>query len=224
MLLDVAGLEFEEATGGWGASGWQAVLLVESHLLPLLTEGMRERIKVPLLDVARRRGFPPADHLDVREVLPEIGPDWREQFAQRTTARPSNQARRERAAPTTLIEDGLALASKEERIVYLALKDIQVAVPEDKTIAIAPLPGVRLRAGHTWTPDITVFGNGRVMIFEVDGPHHRNSRRYADDRNRDLQWQRCGVAVVRLPVEDLADREQLTERLKEELRRYLWPR
>ncbi|MFF1908284.1 hypothetical protein [Kitasatospora sp. NPDC058218] len=223
LLLDITNLEFEQVEG-WGGAGLQVVLLAESHIVSLFTEDMYERIKEPLLEVARRRGFQNAHHLVIREALPEIGPDWRDQFAQRATARPSNQARRERAAPTVLTEDGLALASQEERIVYLALKDIQAGIPEDKTIAIAPLPGVRLRAGHTWTPDITVFGNGRVMIFEVDGPHHRNTRRYADDRNRDLQWQRCGVPVVRLPVEDLADQKQLTERLKEELRRHLWPR
>ncbi len=226
LLLDVTGLELERIGNSWtdAKTGLRVVLLVESHLVPRFTDDMYERIKDSLLDVASRRGYQDVDYLEIREALPEIGPDWREQFAQQASARPSNQARRERAAPNVLTEDGLALASEEERTVYLALKDIQAAIPEDKTIAIAPLPGVRLRAGHTWTPDITVFGNGRVMIFEIDGPHHRNNRRYADDRNRDLQWQRCGVAVVRLPVEDLADRGQLTERLKEELRRHLWPR
>ncbi|MEV6703100.1 SUKH-4 family immunity protein [Streptomyces sp. NPDC051453] len=39
-----------------------------------------------------------------------------------------------------------------------------------------------------------------------------------------LQWQRCGIQVVRLPVEDLRQGEQLTNRLKEELLRHLWPR
>ncbi|MEW1914476.1 hypothetical protein AB0442_39860 [Kitasatospora sp. NPDC085895] len=83
---------------------------------------------------------------------------------------------------------------------------------------------MRLRAGHTWTPDIAVLGNGRVVIFEVDGPHHRRSRRHADDRNHDLQWQRCGVPVVRLPIEDLADHVQLVKRLREELLCHLWSR
>jgi len=46
-------------------------------------------------------------------------------------------------------------------------------------------------------------------------------RRYADDRNRDLQWQRCGVPVVRLAVEDLRDDNALTARLNEEILRHL---
>lgn len=224
LLLDVTDLEFEQMQGGWGSSSQTVVLLIESHLMPLFTDEIYERIKDSLLEVARRRGIQNAHHLEIREILPEVGPDWRAQFAARASARPTNQARRERMAPSVLTEDDLALASQEERIVYLALKGIQAAIPEEKTIAIAPLPGVRLRAGHTWTPDITVFGNGRVVVFEVDGPHHRDGRRYADDRNRDLQWQRCGVAVVRLSVEDLTNREQLIQRLKEELRRHLWPR
>ena len=46
-------------------------------------------------------------------------------------------------------------------------------------------------------------------------------RRYADDRNRDLQWQRCGIPVVRLAVEDLHDDNALTARLNEEILRHL---
>ena len=65
------------------------------------------------------------------------------------------------------------------------------------------------------------MGRGRVLILEIDGPHHRSQRRYADDRNRDLQWQRCGVPVVRLPVEDLQDGAVLVARLREEIQRNL---
>lgn len=36
------------------------------------------------------------------------------------------------------------------------------------------------------------------MIVEIDGPHHRATTRRADDANRDLQWRRCGIDVVRL--------------------------
>lgn len=53
------------------------------------------------------------------------------------------------------------------------------------------------------------------MVIEVDGPHHRALVRRADDGNRDLQWNRCGVPVVRLPVEDLADDKKLDDRLAE---------
>ena len=65
------------------------------------------------------------------------------------------------------------------------------------------------------------MGRGRVLIVEIDGPHHRSQRRYVDDRNRDLQWQRCGVPVVRLAVEDLQDGDALVTRLREEILRHL---
>lgn len=52
-------------------------------------------------------------------------------------------------------------------------------------------------------------------------PNNRGPRRYVDDRNRDLQWQRCGVPVVRLAVEDLHDDTALSTRLQEEVLRHL---
>ena len=84
-----------------------------------------------------------------------------------------------------------------------------------------PLPGARLRAGHTWSPDFIVTGRERVVVIEVDGPYHRTITRRADDGNRDLQWRCCGVPVVRLPVEDLKVDKELDDRLAEELRRHL---
>jgi very-short-patch-repair endonuclease len=56
---------------------------------------------------------------------------------------------------------------------------------------------------------------------EIDGPRHRSPRRYVDDRNRDLQWERCGVPVVRLAVEDLQNGDALVTRLREEVVRHL---
>jgi hypothetical protein len=105
--------------------------------------------------------------------------------------------------------------------VYRALKRLQARFPEHDTIAIAPLSGVRLRSGNTWSPDVPVTGRGRVLVVETDGPHHRGPRRYVDDRNRDLQWQRCGVPVVRLAVEDLHEDTALSTRLHEEVLRHL---
>lgn len=106
----------------------------------------------------------------------------------------------------------------QENVAYVRPRP---ALPEDDTIAIAPLPGVRLRSGNTWSPDVLVIGRGRALVIETDGPHHRSPRRYVDDRNRDLQWQRCGIPVVRLAVEDLGDDTVLTARLREEIQRHL---
>lgn len=195
---------------------------VDEHLIARYTDEVRERIAATLSYVAERNGEADVAYVQVRAALPEVDENWRDTYAERLTATPpTNQARRERDLPSYPVVDGLTFGSDEERRVYAALKRLQADFPEAETIALVPLPGVRLRAGHTWSPDIIVVGHGRAMVVEVDGPHHRNDRRYADDRNRDLQWQRCGVAVVRLSVEDLDDDAALERRLKEEILRHL---
>lgn len=172
--------------------------------------------------VAERNGQLNVGNVEVRLALPEVDGDWRAYHAERLSReRPINQARRESGRATHPVEDGLTFGSREEVLVYQSLKRLQTRFPEDNTIAIAPLPAVRLRSGNTWSPDVLVTGRGRAMVIETDGPHHRNTRRYVDDRNRDLQWQRCGVPVVRLAVEDLADNNALDARLLEEIRRHL---
>lgn len=200
-----------------------ALFDVDEHLLMRFTEEICQRIAETLSYVADRNGEPDVAYVRVQPALPEVDGDWRTSYADRLAReRPSNQARREVGMSKHPAEDGLTFGSAEELQVYQALKRLQSDLfQEDRTIAIVPLPGVRLRSGHTWSPDVMVLGQGRVVIFETDGPHHRNSRRYADDRNRDLQWQRCGVPVVRLPVEDLKDTADLEARLLEEIRRHL---
>ncbi|MEU1940515.1 hypothetical protein ACH49O_41195 [Streptomyces coeruleorubidus] len=230
LLADATYLDFENTDDSYRTSSgthvyvMAAVLYVDHHLVSAFTGEVRERIAPVLIDVALGNGYTAIDRMYIKQVLPTVSKGWRDSLKERAQERPTNQARRERLAPNHPVEDGLALGSRQEHEVYLALKQIQATTPPDRTIAIAPLPGVRLQAGHTWTPDTIVLGNGRAVVFEVDGPHHRDRRRYADDRNRDLQWQRCGIQVVRLPVEDLQQGEQLTNRLKEELSRHLWPR
>lgn len=200
----------------------EAVLDVEEHLVARFTDEICQRIAEVLRYVGDRHGIEHIGSVRPRLALPEIGDDWRETLAARLTAeRPSNQARRERVLPNHRVEDGLALDNEGELRLYRALKRLQARFPVEDTIAIAPLPGVRLREGHTWTPDVLVMGNGRALVIEVDGPRHRDQRRYAADRNRDLQFGRCGIPVVRLPVEDLDDVTALDRRLAEELRRHL---
>jgi hypothetical protein len=199
----------------------EAVLDVDDHLVPRFTEEVCQRIAGTLSYVAERNGVQDVASVRARPALPEVSGDWRTAYAARLASdRPSNQARRESGGGHP-VEDGLTFGSAEELRVYRALKSLQKSFPEERTISIAPLPGVRLRALHTWSPDVLVMGGGRVLILEIDGPHHRSERRYADDRNRDLQWQRCGVPVVRLPVEDLQDDAALVNRLREEIQRHL---
>ncbi|WP_164465838.1 hypothetical protein [Actinoplanes teichomyceticus] len=197
-----------------------AVLDVDDHLVERFTEEIRQRIANTLKYVAERNSRPDVTSVRVRPALPVIEGDWRTSYAQRLE-RPTNQARRESGAANHPVQDGLTFGSKEELRVYQALSQLQAAMPEHDAIAIAPLPGVRLRSGNTWSPDLLVLGRGSAVIVETDGPHHRNQRRYVDDRNRDLQWQRAGIPVVRLAVEDLGTDDELKRRLVEELRRHL---
>ena len=200
----------------------EALLDVDEHLMPRFTDDVCKRVAATLGYVAERNGQENVAYVRPRPALPEVDRDWREAFAARLSSeRPSNQARRESGLASRPVEDGLTLGSSGELRVYRALKALQARFPEDDTIAIAPLPGVRLRSGNTWSPDVLVTGRGRALVIETDGPHHRSPRRYVDDRNRDLQWQRCGVPVVRLAVEDLEDETALTARLREEIQRHL---
>lgn len=211
--------------GLWGTETiylQEAILDVDDHLVSRFTEGVCQRIAETLGYVAERNGVWDVAYVRARPALPEVAGDWRSSYAARLASdRPSNQGRRESATGGHPVEDGLTFGSAGELAVYRALKSLQESFPAEKTISIAPIPGVRLRAGHTWSPDVLVMGGGRVLILEIDGPHHRSQRRYADDRNRDLQWQRCGVPVVRLAVEDLRDGAALVTRLREEIRRHL---
>ena len=199
-----------------------AVLDVDEHLVSRFTEEVCGRVAATLSYVADRNGEENVAYVRARPALPDVEDDWRATYAARLASdRPSNQARREAAGAAHPVEDGLIFGSAEELRVYRALKHLQARFPAEDTIAIAPLPSVRLRSGNTWSPDLLVTGRGRVLIVETDGPHHRSPRRYVDDRNRDLQWQRCGVPVVRLAVEDLHDDAALTARLREEVLRHL---
>jgi hypothetical protein len=199
-----------------------AVLDVDDHLVSRFTEEVCQRIAETLSYVAERNGEENVAYVRPRPALPEADDDWRTAYAARLASdRPSNQARRESVGGAHPVEDGLTFGSAEELRVYRALKRLQARFPQEDTISIAPLPGVRLRTGNTWSPDVLVMGRGRVLIVEIDGSHHRGPRRYVDDRNRDLQWQRCGVPVVRLAVEDLHDDAALGTRLHEEVLRHL---
>jgi hypothetical protein len=232
LLIDVQSVEFgttdEEAHREYDGRYYMtyyhrtAVLDVDDHLVPRFTAEVQDRVLETLSYVAERSEVPHVKYIKVRPTLPQVDENWRETYAARLDAdQPTNQARRERGIAQYPAEDGLTFGSAEELRVYRALRHLQARMPEDDTFAIVPLPGARLRAGHTWSPDFIVTGRGRAVVIEVDGPHHRTVLRRADDGNRDLQWRRCGIPVVRLPVEDLKDEQELDARLTEELRRHL---
>ncbi|GAA2458956.1 hypothetical protein GCM10010191_93800 [Actinomadura vinacea] len=239
LLIDVHSmtLEFTEEIAATTHESWGdgpewtrhtyhrvALLDVDEHIIPRFTDEVCERIIGVLSYVADRNNESYVSYVKPRAALPEIDVDWRTSLASQIAAeQATNQARRERRGVNRSVEDDLTFGSTEELRVYQALKHLQSLSRPERTIALAPLPGVYLREGHTWTPDLLVMGGGRLMVVEVDGPHHRAIRRRADDRNRDLQWERCGVHVVRLPVEDLRDDQELEKRLTEEIKRHLYP-
>ena len=209
------GPAIERSTAG------QLVLDVDEHLVSRFTEEVCQRIATTLSYVAERNGEENVTYVRPGLRCPRskmTGAPHRRPARQRSPKQPGPTRVRRGRAPCRGRAD---VRQRQELRVYRALKDLQARFPEHDTIAIAPLPSVRLRSGNTWSPDVLVTGRGRVLIVETDGPHHRGPRRYVDDRNRDLQWQRCGVPVVRLAVEDLHDDAVLSARLHEEVLRHL---
>jgi hypothetical protein len=235
LLIDVRTMEFvntDEVAYTYRDAVWgemthtvylqTAMLDVDDHLVSRFADSICERIAETLVYVAERNNVPDVKYVGARPALPDVDKEWRQTYAARLSAeRPTNQARRERGLAQHPTQDGLTFGSTEELRVYRSLRRLQDRAAQEDTIAIIPLPGARLRPNHTWSPDFLVAGRGRALVIEVDGPHHRTVLRRADDGNRDLQWRRCGVPVVRLPVEDLKDDAALDARIGEELRRHL---
>jgi hypothetical protein len=154
-----------------------------------------------------------------REILPDVGPEWRENLRQQLSGgkKPTNQARRVRTEPSRPREDGLSFTNGGELKVYQALKLLQDTLPRDKTIGIFPLAGGRI-PGHTWEPDVLVTYKNRAGVLEIDGPDH-NLRR-ALDVTRDHLLYDAGVAFVdRIPVEALSDPKELGAALTRFIRR-----
>jgi hypothetical protein len=195
---------------------------VEPYLRPRFTLQVLERILPVMRSLAQRTYLPVPEFLDTRFALPNIdAKTWRESLRQQYASdNVTNSARKERLNPQSPVTDGLTFTNAEELAVYEALIRLQAATVEDRTFAISPLPGTRIRAGNVWTPDFLLIGNGRAMLIEVDGPHHANGHRRADDDMRDAQWRRCGVQVRRVPVEyTRAERaSELTAWLKVEVK------
>ncbi len=197
------------------------MLDVEDHLVERFTPEVLDAIAEVFGYVASRQGQDNVRFAQARPVVRRIDGSWRDVLSASLDGAVSNQARHERGHDSKPVADDLTFGSAEELRLYESLKRFQRRASEDDTIAIVPSAGVRLRAGHTWTPDFVVIGRGRAVVFEVDGPHHRRVKRFADDKNRDLQWLRCGIQTVRLTVEDMKDDEELDGRVREELRRHV---
>ncbi|MEV4060856.1 hypothetical protein [Nonomuraea dietziae] len=190
----------------WTAATYEAVLTVDPALVLEFTPAVTELIWRHLGTVLKRLQREDVRSLVVEAALlplPSVPQNWRQVAA---TPAATNQARRERAGgegyPTL---DGLVCSSRAELVVYQILCEIQRDSPLQRSIAILPLPSAKLRDAGVRSPDFTILGNGRAVIFEVDGPHHYGRTRKADDENRDRHWSRCGVRTIRIAHEHTND-------------------
>lgn len=210
----------------WTEKTYDATLLVDPVVLGEFTPEVRERIWPKVEAVLIGRGRHDVTALAVERGVapsPEIAPDWRARAAQGPLGiEPSNQARNERAKGGYPERDKLVFGSFAERALYDALVTLQHECPVERTFAIAPSAGVKLRDAGVKTPDFLVIGNGRAVVIEMDGPHHYTTSRKADDATRDRHWSRCDVYTVRIVSEQTEDAPALVRLLREELRRRLW--
>ncbi|RZT17470.1 hypothetical protein EV649_5016 [Kribbella sp. VKM Ac-2569] len=216
LLEDVQGLGIESEDRGvteedgfgpvgsvWPRNSNVYYLDVEPYLRPRFTPEVMDRILPVIRSLAQRTHLPVVEFLDARLALPNIDTkNWRETLRQQYASPDvTNSARKERLAAESPVVDGLTFTNTAELAVYEALVRLQATTAEDRTFAISPLPGTRIRAGNVWVPDFLLAGNGRAMLIEVDGPHHAKGHRRADDDMRDAQWRRCGLQTRRVPVE-----------------------
>lgn len=222
LLTDV---EDVELVPGNRFGDWQeAVLIVPPYLVPRFTKEVTSLIQPVFEHVAGRHGLE-IGGITAAPALPDTSGNWRQVLQERLAGgAASNQASRTRAkgAVPALSRDGFVFDSREEVLVYEALKRAQAALPEDSTISVFPLPMGRVGVGNAWTPDFLVTVAGRVGIIEVDGPHHRG--RFGADSTRDRHWRNSGIVhIERILVEETsadADLDALVRQFLTRLREY----
>lgn len=148
------------------------------------------------------------EDVSVREVIPRVGANWREQLARELKGgSQSNHARKVRLEPRHPTEDGLHFTNEWEHRVYQVLKERQVTLPDNETIGIMPLGGMRVR-GHTFEPDLLVTYRGHAGVIEIDGPQHKG--RASADRSRERLLRHAGLKYIdRLDVEETTSRAEV---------------
>ncbi|MFJ6530360.1 hypothetical protein ACIQMZ_34530 [Streptomyces longwoodensis] len=131
LLADV---EDVELVPGNRFGDWQdAVLIVPPYLVPRFTETVTAAIQPVFEHVAGRHGLE-IGGVTAAPALPDIGDDWRRVLQERLAKEAaSNQASRTRGKGVApgLSREGFVFDSREEVLVYEALKRAQAALPED---------------------------------------------------------------------------------------------
>lgn len=191
----------------FGQYSYKAQLEVEPHLFSRFTDEVVERIADAMNSVLARDPNQRVGHVQIVPTIPAVSVDWRKQLRSATGPQPSNQARKPRLEPQHPTEDGLHFTNQWEHGVYKVLKEQQLGLPDNETIGILPLGGMRVR-GHTFEPDILVTYRGRAGVIEIDGPHHKG--RASNDKSRERLLRHAGVHYVdRLDVRDTTTRSEV---------------
>ncbi|MGW2079600.1 hypothetical protein ACWCOW_22130 [Streptomyces sp. NPDC001939] len=99
------------------------------------------------------------------------------------------------------MEDQLHFTNRWELEVYQVLKKRQATLPDNETIGIMPLGGIRVRH-RVLEPDLLTTYRGYAGVIEIDGPHHKGHA--GIDHSRTRQLLHAGVKVVdRLNVQEV---------------------
>ncbi|MFF3410656.1 DUF559 domain-containing protein [Streptomyces sp. NPDC002742] len=200
LIADVTSLEVRLWNTQFDEEGYRIVLMVQPHLYPRYDEAALKGIERAMGMVLGPAGKD-IDEFHVRPEIPRLAARWREQVKTANGPKPSNQGRKVRLEPDHRVEDQLYFTNQYELELYQTLKKRQASLPDNETIGIMPLGGMRVRR-RVLEPDFLITYRGRVAVIELDGPHHRD--RAASDHSRDRQLRHAGVAFVeRLNVEEV---------------------
>lgn len=200
LLADVVTLRLTHTDTDWDIAYYEASLEVEPHLVSRFTKDVNAVVlqameEVTSIDVKRE-----ISEVRARPLIPRVSEDWRKHLKAESGPKQSNQARRVRLEPDHPFVDGLHLTNEWEYGVYLRLKERQAKLPDNETIGIIPLPGMRV-LGHNCEPDFLITYKGQAGVIEVDGPHHKD--RASADKSRERLLRNAGIKYIdRLDVRD----------------------
>lgn len=206
MIADVSSVEVRLWDTDYNQEGYRIVLVVEPGLYPTYHDDVLDEIAGVVREVLWGSGKSISE-LVARPSIPRLGPDWRRQIKNADGPKPSNQGRKVQLEPSHPVEDQLRFTNEWELDVYRVLRERQHALPDNETIGIMPLGGMRVR-GWTFEPDLLITYRGYAGVIEIDGPQHKGHA--GRDHSRTRLFLHSGVKVVdRLNVEEVKSRAEV---------------
>ncbi|MFE5492984.1 hypothetical protein ACFQ7Z_23955 [Streptomyces virginiae] len=190
---------------------YRVYFTVEPQLVERFTEAVLGRIVDGMQAVLPRRLIIRIESIEICPVVPVPSADWRKKLRDANGPMPTNQARKLRLEPEDQhpIEDDLHLTNEWEHKLYRVLKERQASLPDNETIGILPLAGMRF-LGYTREPDFLITYKGRAGVIEVDGFHHGMPGRASNDHSRDNLMLSAGVQWVgRIDVRDMGTKAEV---------------